>query len=85
MRYASVANPVRRIPSFERAHDASAAPVASTSNERARQQRDVLELERESAERVAGKRIESGGKENEVWNEAGSCRIDAALPGVNIV
>src|SRR4051812_21785963 len=67
------------ITALERADDATIAPGLGARDDGSREQIEIVELECESAERVAGERVEAGRYQNELRHEAGSGSVDAAL------
>src|ERR1700738_5219150 len=70
MPHARLAEPVGLIPPLERADDASPAPLLGARDHLAREPLDVVHLEGEAAERVAGGGVEAGRNHDEVRGES---------------
>lgn len=79
MTEARLSDPIRSVASFEGADDATPAPRFRALDQRAGELFEVVQLQRESPEGIAGERIETRGDENEIRDEALRCCIDAPL------
>src|SRR6476646_11878596 len=77
--------PVRGVSALERADDATVTPGLGAGHDRRGERLEILDLEGESAERVAGERIESRRYENELRNEPRGRLVDAALERFEVV
>src|SRR5688572_18080429 len=76
---ARLSDPVRRIATLERADHTPLAPGFRPRHDRTSQPLDVIELQSEAAQRVAGERVKAGRNQNEIRNEAGRGLVDPSL------
>src|ERR1700693_3978274 len=80
-----LSQPVGRVSTLPRADNATSAPRVRTCDERASKQLEVVRFERETTQRVASERIETGGDQKQLRHEALSRCVDAALKCLNVV
>src|SRR2546423_3317429 len=85
MRNSCCANAIRCVTALERTHQSTFAPVVRPLHQRTRKADKVLDLESESAEGIAGKRVETGGDQDQIGNEAGGGGIDASLECIDVL
>src|SRR5256714_13949190 len=79
MRNGGCADPIRCVTALERTHQSTVAPGISALHQRYRKSHKVLDLESEAAQRIASKRIETSGDQDQVGNEAGGSDVDTSL------
>ena len=75
----SSANAIGGVATFERTHQSTAAPGVSAIHQRASERNEVVYFQRESTERVAGKRVKTGRDEYEIGSESRSGCVNASL------
>src|SRR6185437_5854422 len=81
---ACLADAIGGVPTLEGSHHATSTPLRGTLGEEPREGRDVLELQREAAQRIAAQGVEAGGDENQIGDESLGGLIDGALELIDV-
>src|SRR3954471_16592648 len=85
MAHRCLGDSIGRVATFERAHDTPAAPRVRACDDRPREVVEIVELQREIAEGVAGKRVEPGRDEDDIRDEAPGGSVDRVLESSHVL
>src|SRR4051812_4177066 len=79
MAHRRLGNAIGRIATLEGTHHPPATPGLRARDDRPGELVEIVELEREAAERISGQRVEAGGDEDDVRHEARRRGVDCLL------
>src|SRR4051812_12973003 len=85
MSHSCLSESIGRVTPLESTDHAAVAPRFRARDNRPCQRLEIVELEGEAAERVAGERVESGRDEDQLRDEAVCRGVDPALERLHVV
>src|SRR4051812_48879923 len=85
MAHRCLGDSIGRVPTFEGAHDTPAAPRVRACDDRPRELVEIVELQGEIAEGVAGKRVDPRRDEDDIRDEALGGSVDRVLESSHVL